>query len=404
MHPLERGIRLPRATAEAPGRLPPQQRVTIPLQWGETALVQVGETVLLGQRIADGSGDTVPVHASVSGTVAAIAPRTCADGRRHPAIVLQNDGAEQWDSAVCARALLDDLSDELLLNTLFEAGIRLPDGMPLASAIADAGPGVQMLIISAMDPEPSLCTEDAVLAFDTEAALSGIRVLERLLRPQNLVLAVGAGQKAAIRAAERWIGQRLRLAVTPDVYPAGHPRRLAELIGGLQPGQTAREGGVLVLPVSAAAAAGRSAYEGLPVVEQLVCISWGDGHSLLKAPLGAPVSAVLRAAGHDGGLVLAGGPMTGVCLDNLSVPVVKGLSGLTLLPRQAAPRQTACIRCGRCAAVCPAGLQPWQSQCRRARRDWNGCLRCGACQYSCPAGLPLLQAMGRRGREVAGVG
>lgn len=404
MRPWKTGIRLPQAQPEPPTALKGQERVVIPMQWGETALVRVGERVRLGQRIADGTGDMVPLHASISGHIAAVAPRTCADGKRYPAIVIENDGEERLDPSVRSRALLDEFSDELLLGLLFESGIRLPDGTPLASAVADAGPGLKTLIISAMDPEPWLYAEDAALAFDTEAALSGIRVLERLSHPETVVIAAGAHQKTAIGAVARWTGRRLRLAVMPDVYPTCHPQRLAELIGNVEAGQSCRTAGVLVLPVSAAAACGHAAYEGMPVTTQTVGVDWGTGRALFTAPVGTPVSAVLKAAGCDESNVILGGPMTGARLENLSVPLTKGMSGLTVLTESPAADKTACIRCGRCAAVCPVGLKPYLCQTRRAAQSFSACIRCGACQYSCPAGLPLMQSLNRRHKEVAGIG
>lgn len=404
MYSLEKGIRLPRSQSSPPSDLPLQRRLAIPMEWGETSLVQVGEQVRLGQRIADGAGEMVPLHASASGTVTAVAPKTCADGKRHPTIVIENDGLELPDMSIRRRALLDDLSDELLLALLFEAGIRLPDGTPLASAVGDAGPGLKMLIINAMDLEPGCCTEDAALCGDGEAALSGIRILERLTKPEIIVVAVGAHQKNALRAAGRWTGKRLRLAVLPDVYPAAHPRRLAELLGDLRPGASPRESGILVLPITAAADCGHAAYEGSPVIHQNVCVNWGAGQAIFRAPLGTPVSAVLEAAGQSGDTVLLGGPMTGMVLDNLTVPITKGMACLTLLPAAAEQPQTACIRCGRCASVCPANLKPYLSLLRPGRLSWRRCLRCGACQYCCPAGLPLLQAMYGKRKEAAGIG
>lgn len=401
-----RGLRLPREAEAAgpPTLLPPPARVILPLQWGERALVKPGDPVRVGQRIADGAGDTVPVHASVSGRVAAVAPRVCAGGARYPAIVLESDGTMTPDPSVRPRPLLDGMDDALLFDLLRESGVRLPDGAPLYSAVDEAGPGLEALILCAVDPEPGRCAENAALRFETENVLSGIRVLERLARPRRTVLAVRAGQPAALRAAERWTGPRLRLAVLPDRYPYGNPRQLAERLGGVAPGQTAREGGALVVPASAAAGVGRSFYEGMPAVRQTVGVAWPGGRALVSAPLGTAVAAVLAAADPGPGRLLLGGAMTGAPLDDATAPLTQGMDALTLLEPQTPPRRTACIRCGRCEAVCPMGLQPWQSQLRRGRRNWAGCIRCGACQYSCPAGLPLLRAMERRGKEVAGVG
>ena len=55
------------------------------------ALVAVGDKVLLGQKIGDGEGLCVPVHASVSGTVVAIEPRPHTSGRMVNSIVIEND-------------------------------------------------------------------------------------------------------------------------------------------------------------------------------------------------------------------------------------------------------------------------------------------------------------------------
>ncbi len=406
MYPWKRGLRRLGA-AEAPGpaaMLPPPADVALPLLWGESALVRPGDHVYLGQRVADGSGDTVPLHASVSGRVAAVAPRACAGGERCMAVVLESDGAMEPDPALRPQPLLDGLSDALLTTLLFESGVRLPGGLPLAAAVADAGPGVQTLILSAMDLEPTLCAENAALRFETEDVLSGLHVLERLTRPLRMVLAVPAGQKEAVRTARRWTGPRLQLACGPDIYPSAHPWQLARRIGGLAPGETARSSGVLVVPVSAAAAAGRSVYGGMPVVRQTVCVAWEQGRTLVSAPLGTSLETVLAAAEPGPGETLLGGPMTGRALERAAVPLVKGMDGLTRLPSQKRRRQTACIRCGRCEAVCPAGLQPWRSQRRGEARAFAGCIRCGACQFSCPAGRPLLRSMERQGKEAAGVG
>lgn len=395
-----RGIPMLRALSTAPTVLPPQPRLTLPLLWGETPLVRRGEPVAVGQKVADGAGDTVPVHAPVSGTVADIGLQSTTDGKEVLSIVLDNDGENRPSPSLRSRAVLDDLQNEELLALLYESGVRLPDGTPLAGAVADAGPGVETLIVSAMDVEPGLCAEDAVLCFDGECAGSGIRVLERLLHPRQVLLAAGKRQKQAAAAAGRWLGGRLQLAVVPDRYPDAHPRLLAERLGGVRPGQTVRESGVLVVPVSAAAAAGRALYDGIPAVRQTVCVAWNGGHCLIAAPVGAPVGALLRAAGRPEGTLLLGGPMAGTVLENPHGPLTAGMTGLTVLPQQdASPHATACIRCGRCAEVCPMDLRPWQALGPNSPPAAS-CIGCGVCQYVCPAAISLVPRMRRGGRAV----
>ena len=68
---------------------------------------------------------------------------------------------------------------------------------------------------------------------------------------------------------------------------------------------------------------------------------------------------------------------------------------------QKPPVQTACIKCGRCAAACPMQLYPAQVENAVNRDDIeklkalnvNYCMECGSCSFVCPALRPLTQAM-----------
>ena len=86
--------------------IPLQQHIGAPCQ----PLVQVGDTVLKGQKIGDGEGLCVPVHASVSGKVIAIEPRPHTSGRMVNAIVIEND---LQDTAVIRHVTKPNMSYKL---------------------------------------------------------------------------------------------------------------------------------------------------------------------------------------------------------------------------------------------------------------------------------------------------
>ena len=87
--------------------------------------------------------------------------------------------------------------------------------------------------------------------------------------------------------------------------------------------------------------------------------------------------------------------MMGIALYDLSVPVVKGTSGVLALTReQTNPgKLTNCIRCGRCVRACPMHLMPFELCNDVERNDWQAaehhsvldCMECGSCTYVCPA-------------------
>lgn len=386
MRAYERGLYVRRAPAPRPLTLTARERVRLPLEWGETALVSEGDPVRLGQRVAVGTEEAAPLHAPVSGVVSAVLTENAAGGRTGATLILENDGRDRPDPSIRPRAILDELTDALLMGRLQEAGIRLPDGRPLASVIA--GGGNPPLAVSAMDPEPGVCAEEAVLFYDREALFSGIWLLARLLKVDRASLILGSGQREAIRTAKRYTGSKLELCVIGGPSPAGHPKRLSMLLGG-----------ALVLNASAVAEAAHACYEGIPSIRRTVCVCREGGQALFDVPLGIPAREILKAAEYNAGTVLLGGPLTGTPLDDLDAPVGKGTAALTILEERKPPPRTNCIRCGRCERVCPAELRPWLSQNRNRRRDWSGCLRCGACQYVCPAGVPLVYYIGRESRR-----
>jgi electron transport complex protein RnfC len=144
----------------------------------------------------------------------------------------------------------------------------------------------------------------------------------------------------------------------------------------------------------------------LPMLERVVTVA-GPGvrrPANLLVPVGTPVRAVLD---HCGGLtaetreVVMGGPMMGMPLASLDVPVLKGTSGLLAFTEAEArlPVEYACIKCGRCVEACPQFLNPsrlarlaragrWEDLERQHLMD---CVECGSCSFACPSGIPIVQ-------------
>jgi len=99
--------------------------------------------------------------------------------------------------------------------------------------------------------------------------------------------------------------------------------------------------------------------------------------------------------------VVAGGPMMGFAISDLSTPVTKGSGGLTVLTADDVSKaeETTCIRCGKCAEVCPARLLPQQLYWYARAKDFDkvqdyhihDCIECGCCSHVCPSHIPLVQ-------------
>jgi electron transport complex protein RnfC len=144
----------------------------------------------------------------------------------------------------------------------------------------------------------------------------------------------------------------------------------------------------------------------MPLVKKIVTV---DGGSVKEpanvfAPIGTPISELIDFCGgfkSDPIKVLYGGPMMGISIPSLSLPVLKNTNAITALSEKEAPdkKTTACIRCGSCTNHCPFGINPAEIARAYQKKDVDAlkklrvdiCMECGCCAYICPAHRPLVQ-------------
>ena len=166
--------------------------------------------------------------------------------------------------------------------------------------------------------------------------------------------------------------------------------------------------GVVVIIVATAAAVARAVLRGKPLTHRVVTVSGGGirNPKNLLAPIGVSYGELIDHCGQptaDAARVVSGGPMMGLAVGDLTTPVTKGTSGITVLTKDDVRRaaETHCVRCGRCVDVCPLHLVPTRLALASRHEDWDlarrhhltACMECGCCGYVCPASIPLVQLM-----------
>jgi len=396
--------------------IPLQQHIGAPC----TPLVAVGDTVLMGQKIGDGEGLCVPVHASVSGKVIAIEPRPHTSGRMVNAIVIENDFRNTSVPMEENNLPLEQMENDDILHAIREAGIvgmggaAFPGNVKALSAMGN----VDTLIANGCECEPYITADDSLLRINPEQVLDGLTILRHVLKPNRAVIAVEDNKAEAIEKLNALLPQYpgIEVAVLPTRYPQGAEKQLVQSVTGREvlPGQLPVSVGCAVFNVSTYAAIYRAVRLGMPLIQRIVTVS---GEAIAEPQnfivrIGTPFHDLIEVAGglHDKTeRVISGGPMMGFAQHDLSVPVIKATNSILCLLKDenGAAENPVCLRCGKCVAVCPMRLQPlYMYRFTNAGRvdEINrlhilDCMECGSCAFTCPGKLPLVEVF-RKGKKM----
>ena len=418
--PDEKALSTGRPVAEAP--LP--SFLTIPLQQhiGAPAipLVRVGDWVLKGQRIAASQGAmSAPVHASSSGTVTAIEERPVP----HPSglgglcIVIRTDGLDKWSRLPRSLANYRDLDAATIRERIHWAGIVGLGGAAFPTSVKlDPGPNqpIRTLILNGAECEPYITCDDMLMRQGSGDIVQGASIVMYLLRARECLIGIEDNKPEAIAAmrlavAESDIRDATQVCAIPTRYPSGGEKQIIRILTGKEvpSGGTPARIGILCQNVASLAAVAEAVLAGKPPVSRYVTLS-GRGLAEprnFKTRVGTPIADLIRAASGLQGEVrrlVLGGPMMGFALSSEQAPVTKGTNCiLALTDRESPPPRPAqpCIRCGKCAEVCPVNLLPqqlyWYARSRDPNKlqDYNlfDCIECGCCAQVCPSQIPLVQ-------------
>ncbi len=417
------GLRLTRPPLDAcahiaPAPLPERLFVALRQHAGQAGelRVRVGERVLLGQALTRARNpDELPVHAPASGHIEALgdiaAPHP--GDLREPGVTLRPDGLdERAPDAVVGPAFREREPAHLqaALAALGVAGLG-GAGFPTARKIAAAGERtLHTLVVNAAECEPYITCDEALILRDATGVVAGCEVLLHASGARRCLIAVEDDRPRAIGALREALAaadDRLELAVQPARYPAGGELQLLQALLGMEipAGTRPVAAGVLCVNAATAHAAGRAVLHGEPSTTRMVTVT---GHGVarpcnLLARLGTPVADLIATAGgyRDVRRLILGGPMMGVALPHDQVPVTRAVNCIIAAgdaDLDTLPGEQPCIRCGECASVCPARLQPQvlfaaarvdDLEAARAA-DLEQCIECGCCAYVCPSHIPLL--------------
>jgi electron transport complex protein RnfC len=404
---------------------PPPEEVIVPLSQHigapAKAVVKPGDDVLLGQVIGEQAGFvSAAVHSPVSGKVKRIAKTRHPLGNKVDAVVIANDGQDRKAPGVGEEnPKWRELSAKDIIDKVTKAGIVGMGGATFPTHVKLSPPQgkvIDTVIVNGAECEPYLTCDYRLLLERAADVVEGLKILMRALTPDNTpvdrvhgIIAVEANKRDAFEKVRSLLADKPNMSarVMAVKYPQGAEKQLIKtLLNRDVPPQSERglpmDVGVVVQNTGTAIAVYEAVRYNKPLYERLVTVT-GDavekpGNLLVR--VGTPIDQILKARGLKDSCrrVINGGPMMGITLSDLSIPVNKGTSGIVALSTKEDWPTLPCISCGACVRNCPMHLIPSKYSTlgdigRYVEAEaWNviDCIECGVCTYVCPSKRPIV--------------
>ncbi len=401
--------------------MPPPETVVIPMQQHIGApcapTVKKGDTVYVGTLIGDSDRPvSAPIHSSVSGTVAEIKTVIMTNGAAAEAVVINSDGKMTHDPEIKpfpVETEKDLAAAARKCGLVGLGGAGFPAHIKLTRK---EGATLDTLIINAAECEPYITSDYRECMENTEDVMQGIYLVKRVLGFQRVFIAVEKNKPLAIEKFLQMAGDKydtddsVKVVRLSSKYPQGAEKVLIYNVTGrrLPIGKLPADVGCVVMNVTSIATLMRFIRTGMPLVSKRLTI---DGSAIKEpknviVPIGTSVADVINFAGgfsEDPEKILYGGPMMGICIADINMPVLKQNNAIIAMSKAESDvnEPLPCIHCGRCAAACPMNLTPARIDTAMRSADVNAlralnpqyCIECGSCSYSCPSKRPLTQQM-----------
>lgn len=402
-------------------RMPAPEKVVLPMQQHIGApcepVVKVGDEVKVGQLIGDTDKFvSAPIYASVSGKVTAIGDVKLANGSVSKAVTIESDGEMTMYEGI-EPPKVENAAD--LIKAVRASGLVGLGGAGFPAHVKLGlmpNENIDTLIINAAECEPYITVDYRECMENSANVIKGVATLKKYLGFKRAVIAVEDNKPQAIELLNKQIKELaggdkdISIMALVSKYPQGAEKVMIQSVTGrkVPPGKLPSDVGCVLMNVASVAFIQRYLETGKPLISRSVTVDGSAIHTPknVRVPIGTSLSDIIDFCGGfkaEPFKIISGGPMMGAAVVGTDIPLLKQNNAILAFAEgtfKVKPERD-CIRCGRCAQVCPMSLMPtlivrYSKAKDVAKLNEAGtmvCMECGSCSYVCPAGLPLVQHM-----------
>ena len=383
------------------------QKIYIPLENKSgikyKKLVNIGDYVFKGQVVAINESIDFPIHSSVSGYVVENESNELNTGKKVECIVIENDFKEKYKEKLGSIKELSNYSKEEFIELLKTSEITGLGGSDFPTFLKyNTDSKINYLLVNGVECEPYISCDKVVMSKYMEKILEAVDAILDIMKIKKAYIVVKSSNIESQKVINKYINTypNIKLALMPDMYPAGWERNVVEVVLHKKYDKYPVEVGAIVSNVSTIYAIYEMLKYNTPLTERIITIT-GTGirkPSNIKVKIGTKLSEIIEnIEGYKDikkPIFIAGGPMMGSSLPSDNLIVTRDLNCVLVIDDIELTNYP-CIKCGKCTNVCPVHLLPVMimnnigNEKKLKELMPQRCIECGLCSYVCPSKIEV---------------
>ena len=383
------------------------QKIYIPLENKSgikyKKLVNVGDYVFKGQVVAMNESIDFPIHSSVSGYVVENESNELNTGKKVECISIENDFKEKYKDKLGSIKEISNYSKEEFIELLKTSEITGLGGSDFPTFLKyNTDSKINYLLVNGVECEPYISCDKVVMSKYMEKILEAVDAILEIMKIKKAYIVVKSSNIESQKVINKYINTypNIKLALMPDMYPAGWERNIVEVVLHKKYDKYPVEVGAIVSNVSTIYAIYEMLKYNTPLTERIITIT-GTGirkPSNIKVKIGTKLSEIIEnIEGYKDikkPIFIAGGPMMGSSLPSDNLIVTRDLNCVLVIDDIELTNYP-CIKCGKCTNVCPVHLLPVMimnnigNEKKLKELMPQRCIECGLCSYICPSKIEV---------------